>query len=184
MAVPDEDAGPRPLRDRRRRRGVYGAGASTQGHGPSQRRRFARNDAELEDLGQETFLRVYRELRLLSRRRPVRALAVTDHGARMLRRAAETTPGGEGCFAGGPGRAGRRPFHGKQPFRPTGPHDPRPGDVAPQTRGPAVITLFELEDRSVREVAELTGWSENAGEGARFPGAAVIETVIGGDDER
>ncbi len=47
-----------------------------------------------------------------------------------------------------------------------------------------VITLFELEDRSVREVAELTGWSETRVKVRAFRARQALKRYIGGDDER
>ncbi|MBP2679388.1 MAG: polymerase, sigma-24 subunit, RpoE, partial [Deltaproteobacteria bacterium] len=47
-----------------------------------------------------------------------------------------------------------------------------------------VITLFELEDRSVREVAELTGWSETRVKVRAFRARQALKRLIGGDDER
>jgi len=47
-----------------------------------------------------------------------------------------------------------------------------------------VITLFELEDRSVREVAELTGWSETRVKVRAFRARQTLKRLIGGDDER
>ena len=47
-----------------------------------------------------------------------------------------------------------------------------------------VITLFELEDRSVREVAELTGWSESRVKVRAFRARQALKRHIGGDDER
>jgi RNA polymerase sigma-70 factor (ECF subfamily) len=47
-----------------------------------------------------------------------------------------------------------------------------------------VITLFELEDRSVREVAVLTGWSETRVKVRAFRARQALKRHIGGDDER
>jgi len=47
-----------------------------------------------------------------------------------------------------------------------------------------VITLFELEDRSVREVAGLTGWSETRVKVRAFRARQTLKRLIGGDDER
>lgn len=47
-----------------------------------------------------------------------------------------------------------------------------------------VITLYELEDRSVREVAELTGWSEGTVKVRAFRARQTLKRLIGGDDER
>jgi len=50
-------------------------------------------------------------------------------------------------------------------------------------RRTAVITLFELET-VVREVAELTGWSETRVKVRAFRARQALKRHIGGDDER
>jgi len=118
--------------------------------------RFARNPEELEDLGQETFLRVYRTSA------PFAATPLSGIGCRGSRCAYVTTRYGNDAgrrrmfrWRSWPRRS--RILPRERPFRPIGPHDPRPGDVAPQTGGPAGDHAVRTRDRSVREVAVLTG---------------------------
>ena len=57
------------------------------------------------------------------------------------------------------------------------------GEIVKVRPGP-VITLYELEDRSLREVAELTGWSETRVKVRAFRARQALKRHIGGDDER
>jgi len=77
-----------------------------------------------------------------------------------------------------------RTLHGKRPFRPIGRVilDQAMSRLKPEDR--LVITLFELEDRSVREVAELTGWSETRVKVRAFRARQALKRHIGGEDER
>ncbi|HUI08064.1 MAG TPA: sigma-70 family RNA polymerase sigma factor [Verrucomicrobiae bacterium] len=118
--------------------------------------RFARNDHELDDICQEVFIKVYRNLRSF------RATAPFEHWvSRIAVRA---------CYDFL--RAARRerqnkPFDGLE----IGVYDNvGPARAAEVLRWAMarlsaterlVITLLELEEKPVREVAELTGWSES-----------------------
>jgi len=146
--------------------------------------RFARDHAELEDLGQETFLRIYRDLRTFRGDAPFvhwmsRIATHVCYDALRKRRREEKTVSLEILSA---------------PVA-----DPSTGNASsarqarlileramsrlkPEER--LVITLFELEDRSVREVADLTGWSENLVKVRAFRARQALKRIIGGDDER
>lgn len=147
--------------------------------------RFARNPAELEDLGQETFLRVYRDLRsfrgdapfghwlsriavrvcydaLRKRRREEKDVSLED----MASPVADPSSTGDGPSA----QLARIIL------------DQAMSRLKPEDR--LVITLFELEDRSVREVAELTGWSETRVKVRAFRARQALKRSIGGNDGR
>ena len=146
--------------------------------------RFARNPAELEDLGQETFLRAFRDLRSFRGDAPFghwlsRVTVRACYDALRKRRREEKDVSLEILAA---------------PVA-----DPSAGSVLsarharilleramsrlkPEDR--LVITLYELEDRSLREVAELTGWSETRVKVRAFRARQALKRHIGGDDER
>jgi RNA polymerase sigma-70 factor (ECF subfamily) len=122
--------------------------------------RFARDAHELDDLAQEVFIKVYRGLATF------RADAPFSH---WLARVTVRT-----CYDH---LRTRRRHDGLVSLEAAGPERPDPatgrGEEAARAREllafglaqlrPAdrlVITLLELEERSVREVAALTGWTE------------------------
>jgi RNA polymerase sigma-70 factor, ECF subfamily len=121
--------------------------------------RFARDAAELEDICQEVFIQAYFELRQYRRDSPFEhwLLRITTHKCydylRKRRRAALHISVDAMLESGHE------------------PHAPQPPAAHPDlerlhaalaelsAKERLVITLLELEDRSVQEVAELTGWS-------------------------
>jgi RNA polymerase sigma-70 factor (ECF subfamily) len=130
---------------RRHKRKVFGIAA-----------RFARNDHELDDICQEIFIKVYRNLK------GFRSEAPFEHWVSRI--------AVRSCYDFL--RATRRerpnvPLDGLE----LGVHDHvSPGRAAEVLRWAMaklsaderlVITLLELEEKSVREVAGLTGWSES-----------------------
>jgi RNA polymerase sigma-70 factor (ECF subfamily) len=146
--------------------------------------RFARNHEELEDLGQETFLRVYRDLRSFRGDAPVghwlsRITVRVCYDALRKRRREEkdvslevlAVPIADPSTENGPSAQLARMILDQAMSR-----------LKPEDR--LVITLFELEDRSVREVAELTGWSETRVKVRAFRARQALKRYIGGDDER
>lgn len=146
--------------------------------------RFARNHAELEDLGQETFLRVYRDLRSFRGDAPFghwlsRITVHVCYDALRKRRREEkdvslevlAAPVADPSTGDGPSAQLARMILDQAMSR-----------LKPEDR--LVITLFELEDRSVREVAELTGWSETRVKVRAFRARQALKRYIGGDDER
>ncbi len=53
--------------------------------------------------------------------------------------------------------------------------------LSPEDR--LIITLLELEDRPVREIAELTGWGESRVKVRAFRARKALKRIIGGDNE-
>lgn len=146
--------------------------------------RFARDHAELEDLGQETFLRAFRDLRSFRGDAPFGhwlsriAVRVCYDALRKRRREEKdvsledlAVPVADPSTGNGPSAQFARILLEKAMSR------LKPGDRL-------VITLFELEDRSVREVAALTGWSETLVKVRAFRARQALKRSIGGDDGR
>jgi len=146
--------------------------------------RFARNHAELEDLGQEAFLRAYRDLRSFRGDAPFghwlsRIMVRVCYDALRKRRREErdvsleslAAPVADPSTENGPSAQQARLILDRAMSR-----------LKPEDR--MVITLFELEDRTVREVAELTGWSETRVKVRAFRAREALKRSIGGDDER
>ncbi len=146
--------------------------------------RFARNPAELEDLGQETFLRAYRDLRSFRGDAPFghwlsRITVRVCYDALRKRRREEkevsledlAAPVADPSTENGPSAQLARITLERAMSR-----------LKPDDR--LVITLFELEDRSVREMAELTGWSETRVKVRAFRARQALKRYLGGDDGR
>jgi RNA polymerase sigma-70 factor (ECF subfamily) len=146
--------------------------------------RFARNHADLEDLGQETFLRAYRDLRSFRGDAPFghwlsRIAVRVCYDALRKRRGEEKDvslevlayPLADPSTGNGTSAQLARIVLDRAMSR-----------LKPEDR--LVITLYELEDRSVREVAELTGWSETRVKVRAFRARQALKRWIGGDDER
>jgi RNA polymerase sigma-70 factor (ECF subfamily) len=122
--------------------------------------RFASNSAELEDICQDVFVQVYFKLRQYRRDSPFEhwILRITTHKCYDYLRRRRRTSGTVSVEA--------MLESGHEPYAPEHP-DPHPdleilysalAQLSPKER--LVITLLELEERSVREIAGLTGWSE------------------------
>jgi len=174
---------PRPLRDRRRRRGVCGAGASTQGYGPPQRLPLRAQPRGAGGSRTGDVLRGYRTSA------PFAATPRSGTGCRGSRFACVTTRCGNDAgrrrmfrWRSWPRRS--RPFHGKRPFRPIGPRDPRPGDVAPQTGGPAGDHAVRTRGPVGPGGGGVDGWSETRVKVRAFRARQALKRHIGGDDER
>jgi len=121
--------------------------------------RFARDAAELEDICQEVFVQAYFKLRQYRRDSPFQhwLMRITTHKCydylRKRQRSAFTSSI-ESMLESG--------------HEPAAPESAAPHPdlerlhaalAALSTKERLVITLLELEDRSVQEIAELTGWS-------------------------
>ena len=121
--------------------------------------RFARDAAELEDICQDVFVQAYFKLRQYRRDSPFEhwVLRITTHKCydylRKRRRGATTVSVDVMLESG---------------YEPSAPEAPAPhpdlerlhaalAQLSPKER--LVITLLELEERSVQETADLTGWS-------------------------
>jgi RNA polymerase sigma-70 factor (ECF subfamily) len=121
--------------------------------------RFARDTAELEDICQEVFVQAYFKLRQFRRDSPFQhwILRITTHKCYdhlRKRRRTDTTLSFDALLESG--------------YEPSAPASPGPhpdlerlhaalAQLSPKER--LVITLLELEDRSIQEIAGLTGWS-------------------------
>jgi len=143
--------------------------------------RFARNRAELEDLGQETFLRAYRDLRGFRGEAPLghwlsRITVRVCYDALRRRRREEMEV---------PLEAWGAPIADPATEEGTATQQARillEGAMArlrPEDR--LVITLYELEDRTVREVAEMTGWSESDVKVRAFRARQALRRSVGGE---
>jgi len=146
--------------------------------------RFARNPAELEDLGQETFLRVYRDLRTFRGDAPFahwlsRVTVNVCYDALRKRRREDTDVSLEVLAAPVADPSTENGLSAQQARMIL---DRAMSRLKPEDR--LVITLLELEDRSVREVAERTGWSETRVKVRAFRARQALKRSIGGDDER
>jgi RNA polymerase sigma-70 factor (ECF subfamily) len=121
--------------------------------------RFAGNAAELEDICQDVFVQVYFKLRQYRRDSPFEhwVLRITTHKCYdylRKRRRSGTTLSVDALLESG--------------YEPSAPEHPAPhpdlerlhaalAGLSPKER--LVITLLELEERSLQEIAGLTGWS-------------------------
>jgi len=117
--------------------------------------RFARGDHELDDLCQEVFVKAYQNLAKFRGEAPfehwvsrIAVRACYDH-LRKTRRDREAVALEDVTLATTDNVA---------PARAREVLDFALAKLSPDER--LVITLLELEERSVREIAELTGWSE------------------------
>ena len=121
--------------------------------------RFARDAAELEDICQEVFIQAYFKLRQYRRDSPFEhwILRITTHKCydylRKRRRSGNNVSVDAMLDSG---------------YEPAAPQPPAPhpdlerlhaalAQLSPEQR--LVITLLELEERSIQEIASLTGWS-------------------------
>ncbi len=146
--------------------------------------RFARNDAELDDLGQETFMRVYQSLGSYRGEAPfghwisrITIRACYDFLRERRRHEKDVSldaleysvadPASGAAFSSGQARLILERGMSK---------------LKPSER--LIITLFELEDRSVREVAALTGWSETLVKVRAFRARKALKRSIGGEDDK
>ena len=123
--------------------------------------RFARDSAELEDICQEVFVQAYFKLRQYRRDSPFEhwVLRITTHKCYdylRKRRRGGTLISVDAMLESG--------------YEPSAPERPVPhpdlerlhaalAQLSPKEH--LVITLLELEERTVAEIAELTGWSES-----------------------
>lgn len=139
--------------------------------------RFARDDHELDDIAQEVFIKVFRHLGTF------RADAPIEH---WLARIATRT-----CYD-----HLRRRRHADVPFEDI--EVSVKDDLAPARAKDIldaalvqlsaderlVITLLELEEKSVREIAELTGWSEGNVKVRVFRARQKLKAVLEKNHER
>jgi RNA polymerase sigma-70 factor (ECF subfamily) len=140
--------------------------------------RFARNGADLEDICQETFLQAYRRLRQFRRDSPFEhwLLRIATHKCydylRRRRRADETVS----CDA--LLEAGYEPAAPEHAV--ASPHLEKLHAALAQLAAPhrLVLTLFSLEERSLREVADLTGWSAGSVKVRAFRARGALRKIL------
>lgn len=140
--------------------------------------RFARDDGQLEDISQEIFIRAYRNLRKFRGDAPFEhwlarlAVRVCYDFLRKNRRFRGDVPLEREDLMAAPetGREAREVL------------DFALARLAPEER--LVITLLELEDKSVREVAELTGWSESNVKVRAFRARQALKKILEKSHER
>ena len=121
--------------------------------------RFARDAAELEDICQEVFIQAYFKLRQYRRDSPFEhwLLRITTHKCYdYLRKRRRSAPhiSVEAMLESGHEPRAPQPSAGDPDLERL---HAAMGELSAKER--LVITLLELEDRSVQEVADLTGWS-------------------------
>ncbi len=140
--------------------------------------RFARDAAELEDICQDVFVQAYFKLRQYRRDSPFEhwVLRITTHKCYdylRKRRRNEAALSVDAMLESG-----------HEPSAP-GPPAPHPdlerlhaalAELSPKER--LVITLLELEERSVREITGLTGWSTANVKVRAFRARAVLRKLM------
>jgi len=140
--------------------------------------RFADNAAELDDICQEVFIQAYFKLRQYRRDSPFEhwLLRITTHKCYdylRKRRRSSVTLSVDVLLESG-----------HEPVAPA-PPAPHPdlerlhaalAQLSPKER--LVITLLELEQRSVREIAGLTGWSETNVKVRAFRARAALRKLM------
>jgi RNA polymerase sigma-70 factor (ECF subfamily) len=140
--------------------------------------RFAGNAADLEDICQDVFIQAYFKLRQYRRDSPFEhwVLRITTHKCYdylRKRRRSGTLLSADALFESG--------------YEPSAPETPDPhpdlerlhaalAQLSPKER--LVITLLELEERSVQEIAGLTGWSEGNVKVRAFRARAVLRELM------
>ncbi len=152
---------------RRHKRRVFGAAA-----------RFARNDHQLDDIAQEVFIRAFKNLQNFRRDAPfehwlarITVSACYDF-LRKERKHRETAPLEAVDFDLSDGSAERllSATRAREVISWAMRH------LKPDEQ--LILTLCEIEERSVREVAELTGWSEANVKVRAFRARAALKRVF------
>lgn len=141
--------------------------------------RFTRSDAELDDLCQEIFIKAYQHLAKFRGEAPfehwlsrVGVRTCYDH-LRKTRRDRDTVALDGADLAGADNVA---PQHAREVL------DFALAKLSTEER--LVITLLELEERTVREIAELTGWSESNVKVRAFRARQALKTILEAHHER
>jgi RNA polymerase sigma-70 factor (ECF subfamily) len=140
--------------------------------------RFASNAAELEDICQDVFVQAYFKLRQYRRDSPFEhwVLRITTHKCYdylRKRRRSGTVVSVDAMLESG--------------YEPSAPEHPAPhpdlerlyaalAQLSAKER--LVITLLELEERSVQEIADFTGWSEGNVKVRAFRARAALRKLM------
>jgi RNA polymerase sigma-70 factor (ECF subfamily) len=141
--------------------------------------RFARNDAELQDIAQEIFVKAYRKLKSFRGDAPfehwVSRIAVRScyDFLRAMRHDRENVPL-DGIEIGT--QPSGNAEHARELLQLAMVR------LTPDER--LVIALLELEERSVRETAELTGWSESNVKVRAFRARQALKRILEASHER
>jgi len=152
---------------RRHKRKIFAMGA-----------RFARDDHQLDDICQEIFIRAYRNLRKFRGDAPFEhwlsrlAIRVCYDFLRKNRRAGNDLPLEPRDLVVQP----KRVSEAKEIL------DFALARLSAEER--LVITLIELEEKSMREVAELTGWSEANVKVRAFRARQALKKILESSHER
>jgi RNA polymerase sigma-70 factor, ECF subfamily len=146
--------------------------------------RFVRDGSEVEDIGQEVFIKAYRDLDSYRGEAPfghwISRIAVhTCYDALRKRRKRENDVRLEDVAhwlrAADPGDE-------MSPERAREILDAAMAMLKPKER--MVVTLLELEEKTVREVSELTGWSEGNVKVRAHRARKALRKILEGGDER
>ncbi|MBA4387174.1 MAG: RNA polymerase sigma factor [Verrucomicrobia bacterium] len=141
--------------------------------------RFARHDHELDDLAQEIFLKAYRNLGRFRQESPFEhwlsriAVRTCYDALRKRRREGSEVPIDDLAIVA---------ENDIEPMRAKELLDRALVRLSAEQR--LVITLLELEERSVREVAALTGWSETNVKVRAFRAREALKRILEADYER
>ena len=146
--------------------------------------RFARNDAELDDLGQEIFLRAFESLGSYRGDAPfahwLSRIAVHACYDALRKRRKEDGDVALDALPFLPADPSAEAAHSAEQARML--LESAMARLKPAER--LIVTLYELEDRSVEEVAILTGWSRTLVKVRAFRARQALKRIIGGDDAR
>jgi len=144
--------------------------------------RFARNDAELDDISQEVFIKVYQTLKKFRGEAPFEhwVSKITINACydelRKRRREGYDVPLDDVSFS--LGDSPRENMAGSEALEILRPALAR---LRPQDR--MVITLLNLEEKSIKDVAALTGWSEANVKVRAFRARKELKRILEGNNE-
>lgn len=144
--------------------------------------KYTRNDADLDDICQDIFIKVYKNLRYFRHDAPlehwVSKIAVhACYDFLNKRRKLDEVPLQDIEFSLSDAGTGNREGSEAWAFL-----QPALSRLQPEER--MVITLLNLEEKSVREVATLTGWSEAKVKTRAFRARQALKKMLEEDDEK
>ncbi len=145
--------------------------------------RYARNPPEIEDICQEIFLRAYRDLGGYRREAPfahwLGRIAVRACYDALRKRRREEKDVSYESLPFPPASSG--PEEDLSPVQAREILASAMARLAPDER--LVVTMLELEERTVREISELTGWSEGNVKVRAHRARKALKRILEGDDE-
>jgi RNA polymerase sigma-70 factor (ECF subfamily) len=140
--------------------------------------RFARDRDELEDISQEVFIKAYENLKTFRREAPFEhwlsriAVRACYDFLRRIRREKSHTPLEDLVYElrdqSHEARQAAREAHELLAWAMS--------KMRPEER--LIITLLELEEKPIREIAELTGWSESKVKVRAFRARQALKTIL------